>query len=169
MSTWDSSRKPFWCTYRFPWQPNNQCPGTLRLGHIYCWPGDGGVQRSENCWKRGSGLNKQDIDINDKIYNTLSLKFKVNQDGHPKDAEKRSLYDDDFSIDYLHVDACICKQHSCCRLLQIKTHNSNGIYIITTQKIWYCLYSTFLLFISTLIYMYRDIVFSKKRFFFLIH
>lgn len=53
----------------------------------------------------------------------LSLKFKVNQDGHPKDAEKRSLYDDDFSIDYLHVDACICKQHSCCRLLQIKTHN----------------------------------------------
>lgn len=88
MSTWDSSRKPFWCTYRFPWQPNNQCLGTLRLGHIYCWPGDGGVQRSENCWKRGSGLNKQDIDINDKIYNTLSLKFKVNQDGHPKDAKK---------------------------------------------------------------------------------
>lgn len=41
----------------------------------------------------------------------LSLKFKVNQDGHPKDAEKRSLYDDDFSIDYLHVDACICEQH----------------------------------------------------------
>lgn len=32
------------------------------------------------------------------------------------------------------------------------------------QKIWYCLYSTFLLFISTLIYMY--IVFSKKRYFF---
>lgn len=59
MSTWDSSRKPFWCTYRFPWQPNNQCPGTLHLGHIYCWPGDAGVQRSENCWKRGSGLNKQ--------------------------------------------------------------------------------------------------------------
>lgn len=88
MSTWDSSRKPFWCTYRFPWQPNNQCPGTLHLGHIYCWPGDAGVQRSENCWKRGSGLNKQDIDINDKIYKTLSLKFKVNQDGHPKDAKK---------------------------------------------------------------------------------
>lgn len=39
-------------------------------------------------------------------------------------------------------------------------------YIITMQKIWNCLYSTFLLFISTLIYMYRDIVFSKKRFFF---
>lgn len=37
-------------------------------------------------------------------------------------------------------------------------------YIITMQKIWNCLYSTFLLFISTLIYMY--IVFSKKGYFF---
>lgn len=37
----------------------------------------------------------------------LSLKFKVNQDGHPKDAEKRSLYDDDFSLDNLHVDASV--------------------------------------------------------------
>lgn len=85
----------------------------------------------------------------------LSLKFKVNQDGHPKDAEKRSLYDDDFSIDYLHVDACICKQHSCCRLLQIKTHNCLHMgYIITMQKIWYCLYSTL---IFSLIYIHINI------------
>lgn len=150
MSTWDSSRKPFWCTYRFPWQPNNQCLGTLRLGHIYCWPGDGGVQRSENCWKRGSGLNKQDIDINDKIYKTLSLKFKVNQDGHPKDAEKRSLYDDDFSLDNLHVDASVNNI-----VVQIKTHNCLHMgYIITMQKIWYCLYSTL---IFSLIYIHINI------------
>lgn len=83
----------------------------------------------------------------------------------PKGCKKRSLYDDDFSLDYLHVDACISEQHSCCRLLQIKTHNCLQMgYIITMQKIWYCLYSTFLLFIFTLIYMY--IVFSKTRFFF---
>lgn len=52
----------------------------------------------------------------------------------------------------------------CFKLRHYTQLPANGIYIITMQKIWNCLYSTFLLFISTLIYMY--IVFRKKRYFF---
>lgn len=58
----------------------------------------------------------------------LSLKFKVNQDGHPKDAEKRSLYDDDFSLDYLHVDACNIVVADCFKLRHTVQLPANGIY-----------------------------------------
>lgn len=123
MSTWDSSRKPFWCTYRFPWQPNNQCLGTLRLGHIYCWPGDGGVQRSENCWKKRLWFEQTRHWHQWQNIQHFIPEIQGKSRWPPKGCKKRSLYDDDFSLDYLHVDACISEQHSCCRLLQIKTHN----------------------------------------------